>query len=159
MIRQAYFTRHGRVGERDAVSESGLEEIRRVKTKLDEAGFTPTISYTSGAHRCIETARFLGPNASLVVSKALHIFGDMKTFRRAGKTLIETLIDQPNVKEQDVLIVGHDCLSVVLALQLLENRGVAVDWNVPHALARLDQGEGILVQGNEYRHLSGNVKR
>lgn len=148
-----YFTRHGRVGEVDKVSESGKMDLFRVKKILEELEFKPTKSLVSKALRCVETAEILAPDAKIYQQKSLFEFGPFEKFKGLSDKVLTTVT---HFKDEDVIVVCHDDAPLVYALRLIELRGATVDWEhfsrFPHDRC-VEQGEGILVSGTQYKRI------
>lgn len=159
MFKSFYFTRHGRVHNIDAVSQTGFDELLAVRKQLFAHTFRPRLAISSDAKRCTDTAYFLtaGDHAKIVKLNELHVFGDIEPMRRQASALLDR-IEEVMGEESEVLVVSHDSMSVALAWTVLERRGVTVNWWLPRELRFLDQGEGILVKNKTYWHLHEKAK-
>ncbi|TSC52023.1 MAG: hypothetical protein LiPW41_571 [Parcubacteria group bacterium LiPW_41] len=148
-----YFTRHGRVGEENKISESGKTDLFRVKKILGELEFKPTKSFVSKAPRCIETAEILAPDAKMYPMNHLFKFGPFEKFKALSDDILGVIT---KFKDEDFIVVCHDDAPLVYALRLIELRGATVDWEhfskFPHDRC-VEQGEGILVSGTSYKRI------
>ncbi len=161
-----FFQRHGELGQGRDLSVDGINDIKRARTWLLERDFIATFALTSEDEACVTTARLLLSGQRPTLHPILFAFGNLKHVgvsipyvgskeeesgqgyaTRALDTLLETA-----QMEENVVVVGHDEVPVLLAWRLIEMQGGRVDWtqNVPHRSFFPNRGEGLLVDGCEY---------
>ncbi len=165
-MKPTFFCRHGQVGSRDTLSPEGKSECRYLRESLREVCDFRT-ALVSTANRCLETAHVFmehAPVRSLFMDSELHVFVDYRTFisptihhvdvpPRTNFSNWATVVELFEEYQPD-LVVGHDCMPVILAFKLLERRGVKIDWHAqPRELTSLGMGCGVLVSDDTYKYI------
>jgi phosphohistidine phosphatase SixA len=165
-MKPTFFCRHGQVGSRDALSTEGYEACILLRELLYGTCAFET-ALVSPANRCIETAQVLMGSViekEFVVDSELRVFVDYQTFiaplaqhidvpPRTNFSNWGTVVELYEEHQPD-LVVGHDCMPVILAFKLLERRGVKIDWRAqPRELTSLGMGCGVLVSGDTYTYI------
>jgi hypothetical protein len=155
-MKPKFFCRHGQVESGDFLSAAGIAACTEVRELLrDVCDFTTVL--TSPAERCRETAEILTAGKSDVVfvpHAELRTFADYRSFVNTAPCTGDeppryNFSNWPTVvglyqEYMPELVVGHDCVPVILAFKVLERRGVRIDWlHQPPELTNLAMGCGI----------------
>lgn len=141
-----FFVRHGNCCGSPGLSELGKQELFRVLTKFKDLDFSPKISVTTRAQRCIETARVLVPGVEPIICEDLPCYCIWRDQQKTGDSMLKAI--GLHIKEgKDMVVACHDTMPAIMAFRLAEIRGGSIFWE---SRMSVEMGCGFLLDDKSF---------
>ena len=147
-MRRFFFCRHGKIWDKDTLSNDGVRGLELTKSRLLERGFKATDAWSSTQKQCVLTANLLAPGVEVRATEALHSFGNVRTLLAHADEFLAPLFAADVPKFANILAVSHDCMPAVMAWRMVKRNGGIPKWKLGE-LNLLEMGAGLLVEETE----------